>query len=138
VCGVVLGLAALGLLAWWAPIWWYWSSLAEARRALSAGRFADARQRFARLESWWPCRAEVELPLGICEQAAGRLDVAVAAWARIPPSSPLAHEAALRWGEAEMDRGRLAEAEAVFQAALSRPGPRAQTYRADTKQNLTT
>ena len=127
-------LVGVGVLACGASLWWYESSLAEARRAVAAGRFADARPRLARLASWWPGRADVEFSLGVCEQATGRLDAAIAAWSRIPPSSKLAEDAALKRGEAEMDRGRLVEAEAVFQAALRRPGPRAVEIRHDLMQ----
>jgi tetratricopeptide (TPR) repeat protein len=113
---------------------WYRSNLAEAQRAVAAGRFAAAQARLARLAAWWPGQAEVELLLGVCEQGTGRTGAAVAAWSRIPPASPLAEEAALKRGEAEMDRGRLAEAEAVFQAALTRPGPRSVEVRHDLMQ----
>src|SRR5438045_1556568 len=135
---VVRGLMAVtvGLLAWGASAWWYRSSLAEARRAVARGRFADARPRLARLVNWWPSGGEAELLLGVCEQELGRLDAALAAWARIPPTSPLAEEAALRRGEVEMDRGRLAVAEAVFQTALGRPGPRGTEVRHDLVQLL--
>jgi tetratricopeptide (TPR) repeat protein len=113
---------------------WYHASLGEARRALAEERFALARQPLARLAAWWPGRGEIELPLGVCEQAAGRIDAAVAAWSRIPTASPLFDEAALKRGEAEMDRGRLAAAEAVFKDALSHPGPRAPEVRHDLMQ----
>jgi tetratricopeptide (TPR) repeat protein len=129
-------LVSLGVLAYGVSLWWYESSLAEARRAVAAGRFAYARPRLARLATWSPGRADVEFALGVCEQATGRLDAAIAAWSRIPPSSKLAEDAALKWGEAEMDRGRLVEAEAVFQAALSRPGRRRADIRHDLMQLL--
>ena len=122
------------MLACGVSLWWYESSLAEARRAVAAGRFVDARPRLARLASLWPGRADVEFSLGVCEQATGHLDDAVAAWSRVPPTSKLAEDAVLKWGEAEMDRGRLVEAEAVFQAALRLPGPRAVEIRHDLMQ----
>jgi tetratricopeptide (TPR) repeat protein len=130
------GVVALGFFSLGAFLWWYRSSLAEAERAVAARRFAEARQRLVSLKRWWAGHDEVELLFGDCEQAAGRTSAALAAWSRIPPESPLAQEAALRRGEAEMDSGRLAQAEAVFEAALARPGRRAVDVRHDLMQLL--
>ena len=91
----------MAILACGAAAWWYESSLAEARLAVAAGRFDEARPRLVRLASWWPGRGDVEYPLGICEQAAGHLDAAVAAWSRVPPTFQ-----AGRGRGAEAGRGR--------------------------------
>jgi tetratricopeptide (TPR) repeat protein len=117
--------------------WWFQSNLAEARRAVSERQFDLARprlERIKRLAAWSSGGDEVDLLLGDCELAAGRLDAAVEAWARIPRGSRHAEMSALKRGEAEMDRGRLADAESVFQAALRRPGPRAAELRHDLMQ----
>src|SRR6516164_312619 len=65
---------AVGLLGW--VLWnlWYQSNLAEAQRAVAAGRFAAARVRLVRLAAWWPSRGEVEMLLGDCEHGTGRTD----------------------------------------------------------------
>jgi tetratricopeptide (TPR) repeat protein len=108
--------------------------LAEARRDVADGQFAEAGRRLSRLSAWWPGQAEVALLLGVCERETGHTDAAVAAWSRISDSSPEAGEAGLRRGEAEMDRGRLDEAEFVFSAALRRDGPRGVDVRHDLMQ----
>ncbi|MHB1560975.1 MAG: tetratricopeptide repeat protein, partial [Isosphaeraceae bacterium] len=128
--------ATLGLLGWASSEWWYGARLSEARRAVAARRYGEARQRLAGLVTWWPDRGEPELLLGICEQEAGRLDAAVAALSRIPSGCPQAEEGAQRRGEAEMDRGRLSEAERVFREALGRPGRLAVEIRHDLMQLL--
>src|SRR5262245_26577047 len=74
----VVGGLVVGLLVWAASGWWFRSSLAEARRAVAEGRHAEARQRLARLVSWWPGHDEVEFLLGTCERESGRLEAAVA------------------------------------------------------------
>jgi tetratricopeptide (TPR) repeat protein len=65
----------------------------------------------------------VEWLLGSCEQAEGNLDAAVAAWARVPPDSPRAEQAALNRAEVAYDRGQFAAAETILETALRHPGP---------------
>jgi thioredoxin-like negative regulator of GroEL len=117
--GLVAALA--GLSAWWALARWFRSSQEAAERAAAAGRYAEARDRLARLSRWWPGRPEVEYLLGVCEEATGRPAEARAAWARVPADSPLADPAALKRAGLALDLGRLDEAEAVLTGALLRP-----------------
>src|SRR4051812_25712919 len=86
---VWLGLTSVGLAAaGWLGFGWYQRSiLAEARALIAEKRRPEALSRLSRLQKWAPGAAEVELPLGDCLLAAGRVDDAVAAWARVPADS---------------------------------------------------
>ncbi len=132
--GGVLGVISLVLLSWGASAWRYWSSVAEVRREISQGRFADARLRLRGLVTWWPEPSEVVWLRGVCAKETGHIDEAITAWARIPAGSSLAAEATLRRGEAEIDRGRLDVAELLFTAALKESGPRIVEIRHDLMQ----
>src|SRR5262245_51231021 len=66
------------------------AALAEVVRAMDAGRFATARRQLAGLAQDWPEDGEVNYRLGLCEQAEGRGDAALAAWQRVPDGSPFA------------------------------------------------
>ena len=95
---LAIGLGAV-LAAWWgcwaASVRWYRAALGEAKREFESGRFADARARLLALEARWPGQAEVAYQLGLCEQLLGRLDEAMAAWARVPAGSLYSERAAL-------------------------------------------
>ena len=62
--------------------------------------------------------------LGVCEHAEGHTEAALAAWARIPPDSPLSGPGECagprRWS---VDLGRFAEAERVLERLVERPAP---------------
>jgi thioredoxin-like negative regulator of GroEL len=96
-----------------AEAWWFAAALEEARGAVRSGNYAGAYPRLARLAARRPGEAEVEYLLGVCAQAAGHPAAAVAAWARVPAGSPFAADAATRRARVELDRGRLAAAEAA-------------------------
>src|SRR5262245_29519995 len=74
--------------------WWYRAELSRANGEMAAGRFGPARERLARLSRIWPGEAAVDYQLGLCEEAAGCPDRALAAWARIAPGSPFTAKAA--------------------------------------------
>ena len=126
----ILAAGGLIVLAWGmylaAAGWWYRAELARAKREVAAGRFGPARERLARLSAFWPGAAEVHYQLGVCEQAAGRPDRALAAWARIAPGSPFAATAARSRDEMLrqfQDRGRFAALEELLEAARRGTGP---------------
>jgi tetratricopeptide (TPR) repeat protein len=125
---VVRAVAAVGALALLAGgvgayrEWDYRRAVAEARREVEQGRFAVARAHLVRLEETWPGRDEVAYQLGLCEQERGRIDAAMAAWARVSLESPWAGSAAVRWADAAFRRGRFVEAEEALGRALERPG----------------
>src|SRR4051812_31676645 len=107
------GLAAGGvlLLAGWlaAEGWQRRSSLERARREVERGQYGAARERLAGLATRWPRQAEVAYLLGLCEQAAGRPEAALAAWSRLPPGPPFAVRAAVpRAGALLAARGAFA------------------------------
>jgi thioredoxin-like negative regulator of GroEL len=106
------------------------ADLERANREIAEGRFGAARRRLARLSARRPGRDEVEFPLGYCEAAAGNLDAALAAWARVPAGSPLAPRAALFQAQVYIDaRGQLAAAEPLLEAAARDRGPVADEAR---------
>jgi thioredoxin-like negative regulator of GroEL len=129
-------LAALGLLlVFWGIAWVVAegrdrADLERANREIAQGDFGGARRRLARLSARRPGRAEVEFPLGYCAAAAGDLDAALAAWARVPAASPLAPRAALLQAQVFIDgRGRFAAAEPLLEAAARDRGPVADEAR---------
>jgi tetratricopeptide (TPR) repeat protein len=114
--------AGIGL-AWvaWLLVggWQVRDGLARAKQQIDSGQYGPARDRLARLSTWWPRQAEVAYLLGECEARLSRPDAAVAAWARVPAGSPLAVSAALAQGRARVRlQGRFIEAEAAYRAAI--------------------
>ena len=108
----ILAAGGLIVLAWGMYLaaggWWYRAELARAKREIAAGRLGP------RTRATGPT---LGLPAGrgrgpctsaaLCEQAAGRPDRALAAWARIAPGSPFAATAARRQDEMlRQDPGR--------------------------------
>ena len=121
---VVCGLLALSRFAA-RPFedWRFESRLAEARREAMHGRHAEAGPRLAALAAERPDHGEAALLLGDLEDLLGHAGLAVAAWSRVPPTSPHRGEASLRLGRRAVDLGRLADAEEALLSALRSPGP---------------
>jgi tetratricopeptide (TPR) repeat protein len=123
-----IGLGGLVLLGLVCGAVWAWevrrlhTALEQAKRDLAAGRYARAHRALAELAAQWPADGEVAYQLGLCQQARGRTDAALAAWARVPTDSPFAGWAAARRARVEMSRGRLAAAEALLIQSLEHPG----------------
>ena len=111
--------------------WLYRAALGRALRDLNRGHYAAAAPQLAALARRWPGAAEVEYGLGDCELALGHPDAALAAWARVPPGSPLCSDAALARGRLGLERGRFSEAERALSGALAvdPAGPRAVDIR---------
>jgi thioredoxin-like negative regulator of GroEL len=121
-----LGLLAVAVLAgvvYGLDRTWYDGALANAERDVGAGRFAAARRRLEAMPSLWRGRSGAEYLWGLCEQASGRAERALAAWARVAPNAPDGPRAALRRGLLLAQLGRLGEAEIALQAAARVPGP---------------
>jgi tetratricopeptide (TPR) repeat protein len=99
------------------------SELAQARQAISAGRFSSARERLDRLAGqWsWSDRGEVLVLLGECALGLHRREEALAVWARVPPSSPFFARASLLRATHLINSGRYAPAEEILLKALARP-----------------
>ena len=121
---VALAVVSTGIgLAWvaWFLVggWQVRDGLAKAKQQFDSGQYGPARDRLARLSTWWPRQAEVDYLLGECEARLGRPDAALAAWARVPPGSSLAVSATLARGRALVRlQGRFIEAEAAYREAI--------------------
>ena len=84
---VLVGLVCCAVWAWEFRRWR--SALEQAKRDLAEGRYAMARKELVELAAHWSADGEVAYELGRCEQARGRTEAAVAAWARVPRRLPL-------------------------------------------------
>jgi len=121
---------ALGLTlaaAAWAAVWGIerWNYRAELRQAgldIESGQYGKAAPRLRKLATRWPGRGEPDDLLGQCEEAAGRVDEALAAWARVPWDTPWGPSAALRRARLGLRHARLAAAEESLDLALRRGG----------------
>jgi tetratricopeptide (TPR) repeat protein len=106
--------------------------LARAREEMSHNRWGAARAALTEVLSRQPGWDEAAYELGVCEQARGRVDAAVAAWERVPVVSPLTGWIEVRRSRIEMDQGRFVECEALLRSAAARPGP----HRAEARWGL--
>jgi len=104
------------------------AELDQVRQAMDEGRLGPARQSLADLAGRWPRHGEVLLLLGQCEEAIGRADRALAAWAQIPAADPNFARAAESQGHVLINQGRYAPAEALLLKALGQT-PQAERYR---------
>ena len=91
------------------------ADVALARRDLDAGRVNAARGRLVTLAASRPADGEVAYLIGLAEEGRGRADAALAAWARVPPGSPFATQAAIHGARVLVDVGHLARAEALLE-----------------------
>jgi enediyne biosynthesis protein E4 len=115
--------AALGWGAFTASAsWWYKRELDRALREMAAGRHDVALGRLEWLAARWPGTAEVEYSLGECAASAGRVDLALSAWARVPRGSDPFTRAALDRARLALDNGRLAIAEESLAPLLDERG----------------
>jgi tetratricopeptide (TPR) repeat protein len=121
---LVLGVAAAALCASWGYREWEESTLLDsARDAANRGAFAAAARDFRAVLRRRPGHDEAAFGLGVCEEAAGRPDAALAAWERIGPASPYAVVAAARIAPIALERGQFARAEDLLRKAASTRGP---------------
>ena len=68
------------------------AGLKQAKADIDARRFEAAGRWLAAQSAWRPDHAEAAFLLGVCEDAAGRHEAAVSAWARVPLESRLGAE----------------------------------------------
>jgi tetratricopeptide (TPR) repeat protein len=122
---LLAGLIGAWLLAWggWYALgaWTFRAELSAAREEVARGHFGRAKQRLADLAKRWPRQAAVEYGLGVCERAEGRLEAAMDAWARVPPGTPEAPQAALERGRIAIKLGRYRSAEESLRQAWAAP-----------------
>ncbi len=96
---------------------------------MAAGHYALARGRLLRLTTGWAGRDEACFRLGLCEEARGRLDAALAAWRQVSPRSAFAFEAALAGARALTNQGRFAAAEERLRTLARPAGPKGSPVR---------
>jgi enediyne biosynthesis protein E4 len=122
--GIAIGLLAvvLGGIVWLLiGRWQVRDGLAWATRRMDAKQYDKARDRLARLSTWWPRNDEVAYLLGLCEAELGRPREAVAAWEQVSADSPLAPLRAITEGRALVHGlGRLKDAELLYRDAARR------------------
>jgi tetratricopeptide (TPR) repeat protein len=121
-CALVAVLAIAVGGYWVYGVWRFRTDLSRARTELAKGRYAAARRLLTELARRSPAEGEVQYSLGMCEQALGRSNAALAAWERVPADSPQAANAALMRARAAFDAGRYSIAEGLLRAALHAPG----------------
>jgi enediyne biosynthesis protein E4 len=123
---LVLGWAAMSAI----PEWRFQSGLKKAREDIKAKRFEAAGHWLAAQSARRPDDVEAAFLIGICEDAAGRHEAAVSAWARVPLDSPRGLNAAIaRARTLASDLGRFADAEDMLAAVVAHGGPRAIEHR---------
>ena len=122
--GVVLGLALLAAVAASKmQVRRLRAELEQVQQAMAKGRLGLARKSLADLVERWPRNGEVLLLLGQCEEALGRPDRALAAWALVPDSDSNFVRAAESQGSLLINLGRYAPAESLLFEG-PRDGPR--------------
>jgi len=94
---------------------WYRAELRSVERELKEGQHRPARARLSRLAMLGLRNTELEYWLGVCNEAEGHVDEALAIWGRIRPGSARFANAVLRRARLAIDRGRLALAEETLQ-----------------------
>ena len=132
---LLAGLLSLAWAGWrFLSVLRFERGLAWVKREAAQGRFHESRQWLAALPSAWSGDSEAAYWFGVCEHAEGHFEAAVAAWSRVPAEAPKGSWAALSSARAlATDLGRFAEAEAMLDQLLERPGP----TRAEARQTLT-
>jgi tetratricopeptide (TPR) repeat protein len=113
------------LLAAIATIWGGWSwvgvradrdELRQSRNEVVNGRFPPARKRLLKLIERRPTWNEPYYQLGLCEEARGQNEAALAAWSRVSPTSPWAIKSAIASGRVLLNTGRYEAAEALLRS----------------------
>ncbi len=98
------------------------TTAARASREFAKGRRGDALADFEWLAARRPGEAAFEYPLGVCALDAGKVDEALAAFARVPEGSNVHDEARLTAARAALDHGRLRVAEDLIVPLAARRG----------------
>jgi predicted Zn-dependent protease len=116
---LIMGVAWCGWDSWQARR--HRNDIEAIEADLEDGRNASAAKKLGALLAREPDADDALFLLASCEMVRGRAEAADAAWARVPPGSPLAPRAILGRMQLRADRGRLAEAEQVIREALDDP-----------------
>ncbi len=117
-------LSASGLL-WGGLAWWddhhYRDAIARIELEMANGRFNVAARHLGDLLRQEPEAEEAAVLLGRCHKEGGRIRDADAAFARVAPGSPFAHQAILARMRLAHDQGRFARAEEIIAEAAADP-----------------
>ncbi len=95
--------------------------MAVIEEEIESGLNGQAVRNLTALLAWKPDSDEALYLLGTCEMARRRHQAAAAAWARVSPRSPFARQAMVGRVQAQLDLGRLADAEQMIRDALDDP-----------------
>ena len=129
-CGTAVLLALGWGASWTVAEWQFRAGLKKARADIYSRRFEAAGHWLAAQSASRPYQAEAAFLLGICEDAAGRHEAALTAWARVPPGSSWGPNAAIARARTLVgDLGRFTDAEAVLMLAVADADPRTAQHR---------
>ena len=95
-------------------------TLEQAKHEIAAKQYGRAHKRLTALGRSADASGEVEFQIGICEYYRGHLDLAGAAWKRVPPDGPFGARAALQSAMLAMSTGHFTQAEELLEAGLGR------------------
>jgi tetratricopeptide (TPR) repeat protein len=117
--------AILAATLWWiVGQWQVRRAIKWAGKAMNLGQYQDVRDRLTWLSTCWPGHGELNYRLGVCEEKLGNIDLALAAWSRVPADSLLFAHAAVERARLLIHRfGRFTEAEDLLWSLLRRQPP---------------
>jgi predicted Zn-dependent protease len=121
---LLLAAAAAALVAGGWKLWElrrHRQALLEIKQEIHAGRHGHALRKLATLTAWKGDSDEAAYLRGVCERARGGAQAACQAWERVSPGSPFAARALRGRMELLIERGRLADAEALITEAMADP-----------------
>jgi tetratricopeptide (TPR) repeat protein len=114
-CGLALAAIAALLGGWaWVTQQADRDELRQSQREVADEQYNLARRRLVGLVERRPSWGEALYQLGLCEEARGQAEAALAAWSRVAPGSPAALKAALGRARVLMNAGRFGPAEAIL------------------------
>jgi thioredoxin-like negative regulator of GroEL len=112
-------------LVWGGWVWWtdrnYRDAIMQIELEMANGRFGTAARSLTKLLARWPDCDEAAILLARCEQERGRSEPAAKALARVEPGSVFSHKAILGRMRLAHDKGQLAAAEQIVNAAAADP-----------------
>ena len=121
---LLLAVAAAALIGGGWRLWElrrYRRAMIDIKQEMRAGRHGHAARLAAMLLTWRPDSDEATYLLGVCEKARGQAQAAFEAWGRVAPGSPFDARAIQGRMELLIERGRLADAEALIIRAMGDP-----------------
>ena len=95
-------------------------TLDQAKHEISAKQYGRAHKRLTALGRSPDTSGEVDYQLGICEYYFGHLDLAGAAWKRVPLEGPFGARATLQCAMLAMTTGHFTQAEEMLEPGLRR------------------